>query len=231
MAAEKAKDPLEEDLIKGIETALLYLQEDWSETEADLDTLVAQGEITYDLLWALFPPNTYVQVYHEGTEQELVLHSRGLTYQCTPAGNFAALKCDLINNDGRMFGLAVDIKKIDQYAGSCQILSLPVVPLELYPEREKLREHAIRRGKQFAGITRYFCECSGPATVDRSLQIEATAVKITVCLINCSGNSTQLTWATNRPLIGLWLTLLLSACSNREASSTVLLTANWIRKT
>lgn len=186
LAAEAGKETPDEDLIKGIDTALLYLQEDWGETETDFDTLLAQGEITYDLLWALFPPNTYVRAYHTGTEQELVLYSRSMAYQVTPMGSFAVLKCDLVNNDGKAFGLAVDSRTINQFAGTRRLTDLPIVPLELYAEKDRLRELAIRRGKQFANIDRYFCECSGPAVVEGGFMIKAPVkVQVRVSVASC----------------------------------------------
>ena len=69
---EESKPNADEKVLVGLETALEYIKEDLSEEIADAETLVSKGEVTFDLLWTLFPPNTYVCTYHEGTGRTAV---------------------------------------------------------------------------------------------------------------------------------------------------------------
>ena len=142
--------------------------------------MTKQGEITYDLLWALIPPNTYLRAYHHGTEQEMVLYARQLSYNCTMEGNYVAVQCDIVNNDGKMFGIAQESIEIGEYKGTRAILDLAGYPLEFHPTKDTLRAHAIQRGKEFAGITRKFLECSGPAIIERNVLFNDVPVKCSV---------------------------------------------------
>lgn len=180
LAEEEAKEPQEQEKIEAIQAALQFIDEDFGRTIIDLGLMTKQGEITYDLLWALIPPNTYVRAYHQGTEQEMVLYARSISYECTMEGNYASVTCDIVNNDGKLFGIAQDMFAIPEYAGTRAILDLSVYPLDFYPEKDSLREHAIQRGKKFAGITRHFFECSGPAIIERSALFDNVPVKCSV---------------------------------------------------
>lgn len=185
LAEEEAKEPQDKERVEAIQAALQFIDEDFGRTIIDLGLMTKQGEITYDLLWALIPPNTYLRAYHHGTEQELVLYARSLSYECTMEGNYASITCDIVNNDGKMFGIAQDAFAINEYAGTRAILDLAVYPFEFHPEKDSLREHAIKRGKKFAGITRQFLECSGPAVVERSALFDNTPVKASVRILLC----------------------------------------------
>ena len=37
--------------------------------------------MTYDRLWALFPPNTFVHAYHSPTDQHFVAHIHSVSYE------------------------------------------------------------------------------------------------------------------------------------------------------
>ncbi|EKM59476.1 uncharacterized protein PHACADRAFT_249997 [Phanerochaete carnosa HHB-10118-sp] len=175
---ENAREMPDGTIVEAIETALEFIDEDLGSTIADFDVLVNQGQITYHLLWALFPPNTYVRSFHRGTEQEFVAYGRQFAYQCTMMGNFGDIRCDIVSNDGKSFGVSEEHGKINEFPGTRLILELPCYPLEFHPEKEKLREHAVRRGKQYAEITRHFYEISGPAIIDKTSTFDTSPLKV-----------------------------------------------------
>ena len=168
-------------MVEGVEAALQFIEEDLSSTIADFDNLVDHGEITFDFLWALFPPNTYVRSFHGGTSQEFVAYARQFSYGADMAGRYATIRCDIVSNDGKAFGVSAESITIREYPGTRFILELPAYPLDHHPEKDKLCEHAVRRGKQYAEITRHYYEISGPAIVDKTSTFNSSPLKITVC--------------------------------------------------
>ncbi|GJE84885.1 P-loop containing nucleoside triphosphate hydrolase protein [Phanerochaete sordida] len=175
---ENAKEAPDAEVLEGIETALQFISEDLGSTIADFEVLISQSEITYDLLWALFPPNTYIRSFHRGTEQEFVVYGREFSYQCSMAGNFVDIRCDIVSNDGKSYGVSEEHITINEFPGTRSIFDLAGYPLDYHPEKEKLEEHAIRRGKVYAEITRHFYEISGPAVVDKTSTFSSSPLKV-----------------------------------------------------
>lgn len=64
-AEKKKKDP-DQALINDIGTALRFVDEDFGERIASLKSLIANNEITFDLLWTIFPPKELVVVPDHG---------------------------------------------------------------------------------------------------------------------------------------------------------------------
>jgi hypothetical protein len=57
---EKKKEEPVQALINDIGTALRFVDEDFGERIASLKSLLANDEITFDLLWTIFPPKELV---------------------------------------------------------------------------------------------------------------------------------------------------------------------------
>ncbi|KAJ7054051.1 P-loop containing nucleoside triphosphate hydrolase protein [Mycena amicta] len=161
---EKAKAEQDEVLVADITTALQFIHEDYADTLGDFDML-SHHEISYELLWVIFPPNTLVYRFHTYTEQHQVLMARTFEYSRRPNGSYyARVECDVISNDGNSFGLARDYIEIDAFRGARRIQDLLVYPLEYHSEHEDIRAHAIVRGKKFATLPKHsYHEISGPA--------------------------------------------------------------------
>jgi hypothetical protein len=154
LAEEQSKDAPEDALIDDLKTALQYIEEDHTKNITDFTRLTAHQQITYDLLWALFAPNTLLYHYHHDTEQVQILLARRLNYsQRKNRSLYAYIECDVISDDGTSFGLARDNSlEIDKFSGACKIQVLPVYPLIYHPDQDAIREHAIKRGKKFAAM-------------------------------------------------------------------------------
>ena len=165
LAKERSKGTPNEALISDIATAIQYVEEDHADNIVDFVRLTANQEITYDLLWALFAPNTVLYHYHNMTEQAQILIARTTYYsQRENQTRYAYIDCYVISNDGDSFGLARQGFEIDQYSGASKIQHLTVYPLIYNPDQDAMRDHAIRRGKRFATMDqRAYKEISGPA--------------------------------------------------------------------
>lgn len=153
---EESKDTPDDTLVADLNTALKFIQEDHGDTITDFERLLSHQEITYDLLWALFKPNTLIYHYHELTEQPQILKFRTLKYsQRQDKSLYAAIVCDVVSNDGNSFGLARNTLEIDAYQGARRIQDLPLYPLSYNKDKDRLRETAIRRGKKFVQMEQH----------------------------------------------------------------------------
>lgn len=165
LAKEQAQDTPNDVLISDIETALKFVYEDMEQDINNLDRLTAHNEVIYELLWALIPPNTLVYHFHEFTEQPQILLARSVTYiEPDDEPYYAEVACDIITDDGNMFGMARHSIRITIFVGARVIQNLPVYPLSFHREADAIRTHAIERGRRFAAMSDPSCyEISGPA--------------------------------------------------------------------
>ncbi|KAF8576015.1 P-loop containing nucleoside triphosphate hydrolase protein [Ramaria rubella] len=179
LAEEQKKDCPNDALIADLKTTLRYIEEDHGNDIADMNKLTANQEIIYDLLWALFVPNTLVYHYHHMTEQVQLLRVRRVTYsQRVDKSLYALIECDVISNDGNSFGLAREKLEIDQFHGARRIKDLTVYPLEYHEGRDAIREHTVSRGKRFVAMDRHsYKEISGQAMRETMYERDGFKVK------------------------------------------------------
>ena len=165
LAKEQSKDSPDDALIADIKVALQYIEEDNGNDIADFMRLTDHQEITFDLLWALFTPNTLMYRYHDMTEQVQVLLVRSVIRALRQdLSIYVRIECDVINNDGNSFGLARDMIEIDSFPGSRKIQDLPIYPLKYREDQNTIRDHAVSRGKRFVTMDRHsYNEISGQA--------------------------------------------------------------------
>ncbi|KAJ6601315.1 P-loop containing nucleoside triphosphate hydrolase protein [Mycena vulgaris] len=164
LEAEEAKPEPDSTLIADISTALQFIEEDYAETIGDF-RLLARNEISYELLWVIFPPNTLVYRYHTYTEQGQILLARTFEYSRREDGSFYAdIACDVINNDGSSFGLARESIELNSFRGARRIQDLILFPVEYHSDKEGVCAHALARGKKFVGLEEHtYREISGAA--------------------------------------------------------------------
>ena len=166
MKLEESKTPQDTPLITDLNAALQFIDEEHGGNIVEFQRLISYGEITYDLLWALFAPNTLIYHYHELTEQDQILLARSVEYLKRPDDSpYLRVNCDIISCDGKSFGIAREIgNEIDFYPGASKILDLIVFPLKYHPKATQILDHARKRGKKFARMSKNtYHEISGPA--------------------------------------------------------------------
>ena len=143
---------------------------------ASLERTTGNSEITWDLLWALFAPNTMMYHFHEYTEQPQALLMRRMKVRyrrdSTP---YWHIMCDMIADDGLKFGYTKDLGissrphlyadlEIDQYDGGKRIQDLIAYPLKFVENPTQVRKELIERGRKYIRMVGHSCwETSGPA--------------------------------------------------------------------
>jgi hypothetical protein len=133
---------------------------------ASIGTLISDDEITWDLLWAIFTPNTLAYHYHRLTEQPQILLIRKTAYEKRQDNSrYFNVDCDVVSDDGDSFGYAKATgHEINEYEGSNKIQDLSIYPLRFHPDRTGALGHAVRRAKRLCAMTGHtYQEISGAA--------------------------------------------------------------------
>jgi hypothetical protein len=148
--AETAKETADKALIDELGVALQYIAQDYASTQASLASLAEHDEITFDLLWALFPPNT--TVYTKGNllrEHQICKLQKG-EYGSLPSGaKYYALSLRYISHDGEKLGWAEKTVQIGPFDGAKKVYNLTVVPLERLPAKGAVCAELKKRGKRY----------------------------------------------------------------------------------
>ncbi|KLO11230.1 P-loop containing nucleoside triphosphate hydrolase protein [Schizopora paradoxa] len=151
LEGEEQKDLADENLILDIKSAIYYIEKDQDKTLRDFEKLADLKQTTFDLLWALFKPNTLVYNHHVWTQQDRLLIVRGTDYCKDSSGrNYLEVHCDFIHDDGYLFGFARESIEIYEFRGAIPISDLTVYPLRYRDGKEGIFEKAVDSGRTFA---------------------------------------------------------------------------------
>ncbi|KAK0743541.1 P-loop containing nucleoside triphosphate hydrolase protein [Schizothecium vesticola] len=177
--ARKSENP-NQDQISDLVIAANFAREEFEVITANVDALLASGEMTWDLLWTIFAPNVLVYRYHPLVEEHQVLKLRTMRKVPRPDGSiYWEVNCHIVADDGVKFGLAYEpySMSIDQFDGARKIVDLPVFPLDYHPDSADVHAKALSRGRRFADLrdTRVM-ETSGPAMFEKRLPSNWRAV-------------------------------------------------------
>lgn len=129
-----------------------FLQEHYASIIKTLPELLERCEMTFDLLWTLFPPNTMIYtscVYSE--EPKCLIFDYG-EEKILKNGKFYVLQCRYLDFNGKLLGEVISNLLIPEFRGAKAITSLEVYPLEYHKEVAKVKSELIERGHRFASL-------------------------------------------------------------------------------
>lgn len=116
-----------------------------------MEDLTQNGVITFEYLWAMFPPG--LQVYSKIDDQDRVFSFQKGYYGQDPSGaRIFSLECRYIDCDGTQFGYVTTSLKIHEFSGTTKIADLAVCPVHLHPDSQMLLDRLIRRGERFESL-------------------------------------------------------------------------------
>ncbi|KAH7078952.1 P-loop containing nucleoside triphosphate hydrolase protein [Paraphoma chrysanthemicola] len=148
--AEEAKPSPNKVVVDELGVALQYISEDYASTQASLTSLSEHDEITFDLLWALFPPNSIVYTKSNLMREPQILKLQKGEFGQLPSGaRYYALNLQYLSHDGEKLGWAPKTIQIGQFDGAKKVYNLLVVPLDHLPEKEKVCAELTQRGKRY----------------------------------------------------------------------------------
>ena len=148
----KTKDPRKADdipFIFEIEAGLRYIREDFDTTFTSLANLLPNMQITYPVLWALFPPNTIVY----GTDELLnprAWRVRSVAEKQDDNGNqWLQIEPEHLDYDGKKLGIVnSESLKINAFPGARNISELPYYPLDYAPDPATIRKGLLEMGRK-----------------------------------------------------------------------------------
>ena len=112
-----------------------------------------QGVMTYEHLWTLFQPGSFVYSKQQGQDRIFRLHSS--KYGQDRNGNPVYwLTCQYVDYDGTRFGTNKLNVCIPIFEGTRPITNLPTLPLDFHGSKEDLKAKLVERGakiENFAG--------------------------------------------------------------------------------
>jgi hypothetical protein len=139
----------------------------YAPTTARLLPLLEHGEITYDLLWALFKPNTPVYTTCSGTKKP-----RCVTYDSAEERTnrwkmrYFSMDCRYFDFDGIAFGKTSIEVVIPKFRGTQRINTLQAFPLKYHPDEEQIKSDLVKCGRKFVSlIGTHHIYCQGEAFV------------------------------------------------------------------
>jgi len=131
-----------------------YMRTAYISTTSRLASLLKNHEITYDLLWALFKPNTPVYTTILDAEKPACYRYDSGEERTTSGGViYFHVDCRYLDYNGKAFGEVSTALGIRTYQGAKPIDRLEAYPLAFHRRQKKMREHCVRCGRQFVSFT------------------------------------------------------------------------------
>jgi hypothetical protein len=171
--ARKSKDKkLRTQQVAQCRLLLKYLDEDYTSVRKALKPMLKAGTITYDLVWALFKPNTiaFAPTYANKDDPRCFRVDASYEYESwlTQAKSLV-VDGKYLEYDGKSFGLGDHQVQIQAFKGHKKITSLAAYPLKYHKDPEVsssfpvmikldtdisqgIREQLINRGKKFVAL-------------------------------------------------------------------------------
>ncbi|KGQ04494.1 26S protease regulatory subunit 4 [Beauveria bassiana D1-5] len=152
---ERAKNAKKLDLkIVHLKVLLKYLKKDYTEIKRQLDSLLRNGLITFDLLWALWKPKSlaYTTTYGDDDEPRVFRVEGAERHANMQKGEFYHIDGKYFEYDGKNFGYGSMAEEVGSFRGTRKITSLPCYPLRFHRDVEGVRRKLTERGKKFVEL-------------------------------------------------------------------------------
>ena len=148
----KTKDPNapeEKPFIFELEAALQYIREDFDTTFTSLSNLLPNRQITFAVLWSLFPPNTLI--YGKDLLRNPRAWSvRSISEKEDKFGNrWVQIEPEHIDYNGTDLGsVESDSLRISAFQGAKNIHDLPYFPMQYHPDVATARQGLLDMGRK-----------------------------------------------------------------------------------
>ena len=137
---------------KHVEVLIEYLSTAFAPTARLLYPLLAHEEITFDLLWALFLPNSLIYTTCPGTRKPRCVKLDWSDYKRISGRTWYQLECHFVDYDGKQFRNSTVTLEIDTFYGTQPIDSLSSFPLAYLADEAEVREQLVERGRKFVAL-------------------------------------------------------------------------------
>jgi len=138
---------------KHLNVLLEYLQAEYKTLETRLQSLLNNDEITYDLLWTIFKPDSEIFTTCSGTGvPRCVRCNFGEERKRSNGTKYLHIESRYLDFDGEICGEATTVLAIEEFRGAKQITLLPTYPLAYHRRSTELKIQLIRRGRVFISL-------------------------------------------------------------------------------
>ena len=139
---------------KHMKVLVKYLDKDYAETKKTLYPLLENKTITFDLLWALFKPNTiaYCSTYGDSDHPRAFKLDYATKDSHFMKGVWYSIEGRYLEYDGKSFGMGSCHVDVPSFSGTRKISSLDCYPIQYHRDPEGMRAKLIERGKKFVAL-------------------------------------------------------------------------------
>ncbi|KAK5069381.1 hypothetical protein LTR51_008631 [Lithohypha guttulata] len=138
---------------KHLKVLLDYLQAEYKTLETRLQSLLNNNEITYNLLWTIFKPNSEIFTTCPGTGvPRCVRCNFGEERKRSNGTKYFHIESRYLDFDGEICGEATAVLAIEEFRGAKQIDLLPTYPLVYHRQSAKLKMQLIKHGRVFISL-------------------------------------------------------------------------------
>ncbi|KAK8060863.1 26S proteasome regulatory subunit 4 [Apiospora saccharicola] len=150
-----------DDKRRHLKVLIKYLDKDYAHIKKSLYPLLENGLITFDLLWALWKPNTLVFTTTYGTPEEHRVFKVEMAEKrySMLKGETYYVEGKYFEYDGKNFGFGVMAEELPDFQGSRRIDSLACYPLKYHKDESQVRRDLIERGKKFVSLGGVHYKC------------------------------------------------------------------------
>jgi hypothetical protein len=138
-----------------LKVLLKYIDKDYAKVKESLYPMLKNGLITFDLLWALWKPNTlaFTTTYGSHDQPRVFKVEMAEQHYSIMKGNSYYIEGKYFEYDGKQHGYGNMAEELGEFRGARKITSLRCFPLEYHRNEAKLREELIERGKKFVALS------------------------------------------------------------------------------
>jgi hypothetical protein len=141
---EKAKDSPNQEFVFEVSAGVNFITGEFGTEMTALQNLTKEGQITWPLLWMLFPPNV-VAVAQDELEQTFALIVRS-TWEEEDMYRIKhlMLRVDHVDHNGKDLVMRTRWKwDIPFFEGTMELTDLLLLPLQRHPDRENIRQRLL----------------------------------------------------------------------------------------
>ena len=144
---------LDDSTLRHLDLLLDFIKNTYGSTTERLTALLEKREITYDLLWAFFKPNTVVYTTCVGTgKPRCVKYDFGEERKQVAGVDYFHIGCHYLDSDGKVFGEVSTALGIEKFRGTRKISSLGVFPLSYHQKEKETRAYLDKCGRKFLSL-------------------------------------------------------------------------------
>ncbi len=138
---------------KHLDLLIDFIKTSYKATAQRFLSLLQDLEITYDLLWALFKPNSVVYTSCFGTDKpRCVLFDGGEEKETNFGVKYYNMECRYLDYNGQVFGEASVDLAIFKFRGRKRISTLKAFPLQYHPDEKGIKAQLTQCGRKFVSM-------------------------------------------------------------------------------